>query len=107
MKSRGQRSEKTLGDALASYLAKSGLTRATGVQPLQKIWQEAVGSEAAQHTRATSLRGGVLRVEVDSAAWLYELSNSCQEELLEKLRAQMPGRRVLEVKFRLGSQRES
>lgn len=84
-------------------MAKSGLVRSTGVQTLQKVWIDVVGGEVARHTRATLLRGGVLRVEVDSAAWLYELSNLSQDELLEKLRARMPGRRILEVKFRLGS----
>jgi len=96
------RSEKKLADVLAAYLAKSGITRNTGASSLQSIWQKTVGPEVAEHTRATSLRGGVLRVEVDSAPWLHELKNFYQDQLIEDLRESLKGHNLQRIEFRIG-----
>jgi len=94
--------EKTLGDAIASYLSKSGIVRQLGASSIQGIWSETVGEEIAGHTRVTSLRGGVLRIEVDSAPWLHDLRSFHQDELLDALRERLKGRTLKEITFRIG-----
>ncbi|MBN1859231.1 DUF721 domain-containing protein [Candidatus Bipolaricaulota bacterium] len=98
----GAHSEKKLGDVVQRYLAKSGLVRQLGTSSLQKEWEQTVGAEVARHTRVTSLRGGVLRVEVDSAPWLHELKGFYGDTIMQDLKERLKGRTLKKIEFRIG-----
>jgi len=102
MQGQSNRSVKKLSDVLASYLAKSGLARELGTFNLQATWEQAVGAEIAEHTRATSLKAGLLRVQVDSTPWLHELNTFRKEQLLGTIGNQLAGRAVRDIEFRIG-----
>jgi len=68
---------------------------------VEPTWPRAVGARLAAHTRAISLRAGVLTVEARSAAWMNELS-LMREQLRVLLNAALPGAPVRELRFRLG-----
>lgn len=51
-----------------------------------------------RHTKCVSLRQGMLTVNVDSSAWLYELSQK-KEDLLHKLG-------IKDIRFRIGEVEE-
>jgi len=59
--------------ALSSVLADLGLGDAQRAFSIGQLWEEAVGSEVALHSRPTGLRGDVLEVAVDSSVWAQQL----------------------------------
>ena len=78
-------------------------TAAARQDRLATIWQEIVDQETAVHTRVIGLRGGILRVEVDSAARLQELSSFKKAELLAALKGALPERHIRDIRFIAGS----
>ena len=50
------------------------------------LWQELVPADLIDHTRMTSLRGGVVHVVVDSSSTAYELDRRLREGLEMRLR---------------------
>ena len=69
-----------IGDAIATYLKKSGLQRRPLSGRVFDAWRKAAG-ELAGHAVPVRFRGGKLLVEVDSAAHLHELANFTGEAL--------------------------
>ena len=50
------------------------------------LWQKLVPADLVDHTRMTSLRGGVVHVVVDSSSTAYELDRRLREGLETRLR---------------------
>jgi len=69
-------------------------------------WEEAVGAQAATHTRPVALRRGELIVNVDGSSWLYELTLR-KREVLEKLASRLKGRKLKNIRFRIGELKEA
>jgi len=65
-------------------------------------WRAAAGAELASEARPTTLRKGVLTIEVRSAALLHELEGFRRDELLDRFLAAAPRGRVTGLRFRLG-----
>jgi predicted nucleic acid-binding Zn ribbon protein len=64
-----------LGEVLASYLKRTGLSKRIGQASVVEQWAELVGPQIAKVTEAESVTpDGVLRVRVATAAWASELS---------------------------------
>lgn len=64
-----------LGEALTSYLKRSGLLKRIGQAGVVEQWADLVGPQIARVTEAESVTpDGVLRVRVATAAWASELS---------------------------------
>jgi len=66
-----------------------------------RAWQEAVGSDAARHSRPVSFKRGCIFVNVDRSSWLYELTVR-KKEILAGLEAGLKGNRFKEIRFRIG-----
>jgi predicted nucleic acid-binding Zn ribbon protein len=69
---------------------------------IQEIWPDLAGAETAARTRLVSLQGGVLTVEVTSAALKHHLSTFRSEELLAGLRERLPDTPVRALRCRPG-----
>lgn len=99
-----RRAVHTLREAVASFLETSGLGRQTLSDQVARAWREIVGEEVAAHTKlARTIRGGVLRVEVDSASLLGELAGFRKPELLAGLQERVRRKHIEEIRFKLSS----
>ena len=68
-----EREPRRVGESLEKVARRMG---APGVRSLGAVfghWEEVVGASVAAHARPTSLRDGVLRVEVDEPGWATQL----------------------------------
>lgn len=64
-----------LGEAVQSWLSRSGLTRRLDVAQVVDRWADAVGPQVAAVTKAEAVNAeGTLWVRVASSAWATELS---------------------------------
>ncbi len=69
---------------------------------IRTMWETAAGPELAQETRPSTLRRGVLTVEVRSASLLAELSGFRTAEMLARVLAVDPSGRVTGLRFAPG-----
>jgi len=97
----GERGPIRLGEALQEFLKRQGLRGRLRILEVCRAWHETVGEEVSRDTRVGGFRRGVLVVEVDSSTRFYELSQFYKEEILEKLRARLPGEYLNDIRFRL------
>jgi len=65
-----------------------------------EVWSQLLPPELAQHCQVGGISAGLLRVRVDSPAYMYELQ-LCSHELVEQLRQQCPQARIKKIKFTL------
>jgi hypothetical protein len=63
----------SVGDAAAMIGAELGLADPRSFGRLTAAWPEIVGDAIARHSRVRGIRGGVLEVAVDGAAWATQL----------------------------------
>jgi predicted nucleic acid-binding Zn ribbon protein len=97
-----ERGPERLGEILGRLFAARGWGRRQERLRLEQAWAEAAGPEHAAHTRANSLRRGVLEVVVDNAVLLQELAHYHKRRLLEQLRRRLPGTPLNDLRFRAG-----
>ena len=93
---------EAIGAILPRVLRESGFTRRPKRGGLAEAWARAAGETLAAETRPSTLRAGVLTVEVRSAALLAELAGFRTAEMFSRYAAQDPSGRVRELRFRLG-----
>jgi hypothetical protein len=77
-----------VGDLVAKVVESAGLGKTTQKSVLSKAWRDAVGRDIAAQTEIQGLRGGVLTVQVGSAALAHELMVYYRRDLLARLREQ-------------------
>jgi predicted nucleic acid-binding Zn ribbon protein len=92
-----------IGEILSRLFAARGWGRRQGQLHLERAWTEAVGAAHAPHTRVAGLRRGVLQIEVKNGVLLQELAHYHKRELLGKLRRQLPGTTLIDLRFRAGA----
>ena len=59
-----------------------------------ELWEQVIPAELAAHTRITTLRGGMLYVDADSASDRFELDRVLREGAEQELRRRYGGTRV-------------
>jgi len=89
-----------VGDLLGGVFRKLGLTEEVARQGAVQRWEEVVGERIAEVSRATSVAGGVLFVQVASSAWLNEL-NLMRQDILARLNAGRKEGRIERIVFTL------
>lgn len=87
-------------DALKKLLPRLGLSERLNEQEVLAAWREIVGDFLASHSTPSSLKEGVLLVQVLQPTVRYELDRSWKAEILHKLKARFGERSVREVRFR-------
>lgn len=68
-----ERDPQRLGSSLDKFARRFGTSSAGALSGLFDHWEELVGKGIAAHAKPISLKGGHLRVEVDSNAWATQL----------------------------------
>ncbi len=90
-----------IGDALERFLRANGI-RKHGDQPAAcRAWSEVLGRELAARAQPVAFKGGVLTVEVRSAAHLHELQNFTGESFRTLANARLGKEEIRRVQFRL------
>ncbi|MHB8173255.1 MAG: DUF721 domain-containing protein [Nitrospirota bacterium] len=111
-----------VGEILRSVLKARGLGSGDLLAKIRQNWASAVGKKISQHACPHLLRDGRLTLDVDSPAWMSELS-MLSPEIIEKINSALDGGQssggadpstsacrpeaglpaVRELKFRLGA----
>ena len=100
--SRSRKSEpEALGKWVQRVLEDLGAGDSARVLRIVEHWEEAVGSEIAQHCRPTALRGNVLEATVDTSVWCQQLQLR-GPEILAALQAVLPEEAPSKLWFRVG-----
>ena len=94
---------EAIGDVLRRVLRETRPSARHGRNSVARSWEKAAGEELCAETRASTLRKGVLTVDVRSASLLHELESFRREDLLSRLLAEEPTGRVTDLRFRLGA----
>jgi len=79
-----------VGDLLGNLLDQRGLGTQIRRLGALDVWSDAVGEKIAEVTEAKTVAASTLFVEVQSSAWLMELS-LMKEALLERVNAGLGG----------------
>lgn len=91
-----------MGKILERVLRGSGVTKTRRGSSVADLWARAAGPELGAETRPSTLKKGVLTVEVRSAALLAELAGFRTDEMLARLLAEDSSGRITGLRFRLG-----
>lgn len=81
-------------------MANFGAPPASEVRGVFDGWAEIVGEQVAAHTTPTSLRDGVLLVDVDDPAWASQLT-FMEADLLGRLEQHLGEASVREIRHRV------
>ncbi|HEX3152600.1 MAG TPA: DUF721 domain-containing protein [Gemmataceae bacterium] len=92
-----------LSEVLSRLFAARGWGRQQERLRLERAWTEAAGVEYASVTRVSGFRRNVLEVEVKGAVPMQELSQFHKKKVLEKLRKQLTGMTIADLRFRAGT----
>jgi predicted nucleic acid-binding Zn ribbon protein len=90
-----------LGSAIRRVLDELGHHQSSAAMRIVACWEEAVGTEVADHCEPSALRGEVLEVRVDSSVWSQHLQMR-REEILDALRAALGADAPGDLRFRVG-----
>jgi len=63
-----------------------------------ETWSQMLPDELARHCEIVDISAGLLKVQVDSPSYMYELQ-LCSSELLDELRQECPRARLTKIKF--------
>ena len=90
-----------ISEAIAGYLAKSGLKQRVEQASVVSDWAELVGPQLARVTQPDAIaRDGTLFVRVSSAAWMQELQLLGPTVLAQLAKR---GKRVRKIHWRFGT----
>ena len=79
--------------------------RPRGGGPLTSIrtaWPDVVGPAAAERTRLVAFEGGILKVDIESAALKHHLGTIRREDILKELQRLVEGVPLKGVRYRVG-----
>jgi predicted nucleic acid-binding Zn ribbon protein len=88
----------SVAEALAEYLASSGLGERVEEAAIVPEWADRVGPAIAAVTLPLSVSHGTLLVGVRSSAWLMEL-HLMEREIVRRLNAGRPRGQVRRIRF--------
>ena len=89
-----------IGPLIDAKLADAQRTRKR-LGSFVELWETVLPDELAAHTRVTGIRGGVVRVSVDTSATAYELDRRLREGLEEQMRRAY-GKTFVRVRITVG-----
>jgi predicted nucleic acid-binding Zn ribbon protein len=92
---------KAVGDVVSQLLARRGYAQVQSAAGCQDAWQQAVGEKLAPHTRAGSVRRGVLEVLVANSAALHEVA-FVKAKIIKTLARLLPDQKIRDLRLRVG-----
>lgn len=96
------RGPQKMAEIVSSLLARRGYAQTKTASQASQAWQQAAGPALGQHTRAGSVRRGVLEVVVRNSAVLQELTFR-KKQLLKQLTELVPAQKIRDLRFRVGA----
>lgn len=96
------RKPKALSKVLAQLITVRGYGRVKSTANFNEAWQTAVGPTLGKFTLPGQLRRGVLEVTVANSMLIQELTFQ-KQQLLTKLKTQLPDAKINDLKFRVGN----
>jgi predicted nucleic acid-binding Zn ribbon protein len=93
-----------LESVLGGVLGDLGIEGAEVASRLAAGWEQAVGSQIAEHCRPVAIRHGVLEAEVDSSTWAQQLQLQ-RGSIVVALRDLLGDDAPSDVRFRVGYSR--
>lgn len=101
---RGERKKdrpRPIGEALSSFLERSGISRRVEQAAVIPEWPDLVGAQIAQVTEPLSIaRDGTLFVAVKTSAWMNELS-LLEPQLLASINGKTERARVARIRWQM------
>ena len=97
------RGPERLSEVLSRLFAARGWGRQQERLRLENAWAEAAGPEYVALTRVSGFRRNVLEVEVKGAVPMQELSQFHKRKVLERLRKELTGMTIADLRFRAGA----
>jgi predicted nucleic acid-binding Zn ribbon protein len=86
-----------VGDSLDRIRREFGMGKPSELEALTAAWPELVGAALAAHSSPQTLRGGVLVVLADGAAWAGQL-RYLDQVLVERVAEELPAVTLREVR---------
>jgi predicted nucleic acid-binding Zn ribbon protein len=86
-----------VGDALDAIRRELGMGAPSEIDALLASWDDLVGAALAAHSRPQTVRGGVLVVVADGAAWAGQL-RYLDQVLVTRIAEEVPAVSVREVR---------
>ncbi|MBL8828565.1 MAG: DUF721 domain-containing protein [Planctomycetaceae bacterium] len=90
-----------LGEALAELILRRGYAREQAQANFAEIWKSAAGEMLAKYSRVGQVKRGTLEVVVANSALVQELTFR-KQELIAKLRQELPQEKINDLRFRVG-----
>jgi len=91
----------SIEDVIKDVIKNIGLASGPSEEEVARLWAEVVGQGAARHSKPISLKKSLLTVNVDDSGWLYELTTR-KKDIIQKLENKFKGKKVKDVRFRIG-----
>ena len=92
-----------MGDVLSKVIAMRGIGRIRVDRQMSDVWKSVSSPEIAAGSRPTIFRNGVLQIVVTSSTLLGELVSFHKAAILARFKAEHPGLKVRDLKFKLQS----
>ncbi len=96
------RGPRPLSEILGELFTRRGYGRLRALSELEDVWNSAVGEPHCHQTQIGEVRRGILNVTVAHPALLEELAAFRKPALLQALRANVSGKTIYDIKFRVG-----
>jgi len=87
-----------IGNAAKQFMDNHVSSQHIAFDSIIALWRQLLPVELVQHSRIAEISGGQLKVQVDSASYMYELQ-LCSSMLLSELQRRCSQVRVKEIKF--------
>ena len=97
------RSDSTvkLADAIQRVMENKIAPRQERYNQVARAWKQILPPALLKHCRISNIHSGVVRVRVDSPAYIHELKLS-SPELLKQLRQSCPRAKITKIQFFIG-----
>jgi hypothetical protein len=91
-----------LGEILGKLFVARGWGRKQERLKLEKAWMVSAGEDYAPLTKVSALKKGILEVLVANSALLQELAQFQKRSILARLRVELSGVEITDLRFRYG-----
>jgi predicted nucleic acid-binding Zn ribbon protein len=88
----------SIRDIIPQVIENLSGKRPNSARNIHEVWKIVV-KEGAQHSTVTDFKKGVLRINVDSSAWLYQL-NMHKAAFLKGLKSELP--EITDIVYKVG-----
>ena len=90
-----------ISDVLKSVFEKIESKDLLSRDQIEEAWKSIVGERAASHSRPSTIRNGVLTVQIESSVWMQELDFQ-KRSILKGLKKRFGKDRISEIRFKIG-----